>query len=103
MSGSSPLPLLPHSPEAERAYLGSVLASDAPLELELKPEEFFLPNHQAIYRAMKKLQDGGKPYNDISILYDALSTHIEDCGGVAYLADLMNGIPKVSNLEHYAR
>lgn len=98
MSGD---PRLPHSPEAERAYLGgTILGGDGP---ELDASDFFLPFHQALYRSFQRLKRDGKPTNDLVLLSELLTpAELEQIGGIPYLAALVNDIPRVSNLGHYA-
>jgi putative DNA primase/helicase len=92
---------LPHSPEAERALLGGIiLGGDGPW---LDASEFHLPFHQSLCQALTRLRAEGKPTNDLVLLSEALTpAELERCGGIAYVADLVNGLPRVSNLSHYA-
>jgi len=97
--GCDPRP--PHSPDAERAYLGGIiLGGDGP---ELEASDFFLPFHQALYRSFQRLKRDGKPTNDLVLLSELLThAELEELGGIPYLASLINEIPKVANLAHYA-
>jgi len=92
---------LPHSPEAERALLGGILlGGDGPW---LDASDYFLPFHQSLCRALNRLRAEGKPTNDLVLVNELLSpAELENCGGISYIADLVNGLPKVSNLSHYA-
>jgi hypothetical protein len=94
-------PCLPHSPEAERAYLGAIiLGAEGP---ELDVSDFFLPFHQALYRSIRRLKQEEKPTDDLVLLSELLSPReIEHIGGISYLASLLDGLPRVSNLAHYA-
>jgi hypothetical protein len=95
-------PRLPHSPDAERAYLGGIILGGVAPELEAS--DFFLPFHQALYRSFQRLQRDGKPTNDLVLLAEFLTVaELEQIGGIPYLAGLVNEIPKVSNLTHYAK
>jgi hypothetical protein len=93
---------LPHSPEAESALLGGIiLGGDGPW---LDASEFFLPFNQSLCQALTRLKCEGKPTNDLVLLSDLLSpSELENCGGIAYVAGLLNGLSRVSNLEHYAK
>lgn len=94
-------PRLPHSPDAERAFLGGIILGGVGPELD--GSDFCLPFHQALYRAFQRLKCDGKPTNDLVLLSDLLTpAELEEIGGIAYLASLVNEIPKVSNLAHYA-
>jgi AAA domain/DnaB-like helicase N terminal domain len=70
----------------------------------LEPKDFLLPFHQSIYRHMKRLKDVGMPTNDIVLLVESLKStnELEAAGGAAYIAKLPEGLPKLSNLAHYA-
>jgi hypothetical protein len=100
-------PPLPHNREAEVAFLGAVLlGSGGPAEIELLDSmDFFLPMHRVIHRHLKKLAAEGKPTDDTVLLCDSLQekNELEAAGGVAYLSQLPDGLPKFSNLAHYAQ
>jgi replicative DNA helicase len=100
-------PPLPHSRDAEVAFLGAILlGSGGPAEIELLDSmDFFLPFHRTIHRHMKRLVAEGKPPNDPVLLLDSLSAanELETAGGAAYISQLPDGLPKLSNLSHYAR
>jgi hypothetical protein len=92
---------LPHSPEAERALLGGILlGGDGPW---LDASDFHLPFHQSLCQSLNRLRAEGKPTNDLVLLSEALSlTELERSGGIAYIASLVDGLPKIANLAHYA-
>src|SRR5215469_3088541 len=83
-------PPLPHSREAEIAFLGSILlGSGGPAEIELLDSiDFFLPFHRIIHRHMKRLVAEGKPPSDPVLLVDSLSAanELESAGGAAYIS-----------------
>jgi hypothetical protein len=95
------LPRPPHSSDAERAYLGGIiLGGEGP---QLDADDFFLPFHRALYRSFQRLKQEGKPTNDLVLLAELLNpVELEEVGGIAYLAGLLDGLPKVSNLTEYA-
>src|SRR5271169_2281861 len=98
---------LPQNTEAERSILGAILldnnALNAALE-KLKPEDFFHDHHRRIYLQMITLGEAQQAI-DLVTLTDQLhrSGELESSGGAAYVAQLMDGVPHVSNVEHYAR
>jgi hypothetical protein len=97
-------PPLPHNPDAERSVLGAILLNNVVLGfVKLRPGDFFLTNHQRIFRQMIALADDQQPI-DLVTLTDALHRHgdLEDAGGAPYVASLADGMPRVSNIEHYA-
>lgn len=99
-------PTLPHSREAETAFLGAVLLG-SPSTFEemqgLECNDFFLPFNRLIYRHIKRLKNQGLPTNDIVLLVDSLNgtNELEAAGGAGYIAQLSEGVPKLSNLRHY--
>jgi DnaB-like helicase N terminal domain/AAA domain len=94
-------PPLPHSKDAERAFLGGIILGGTGPELNV--DDFHLPFHRALYKSFSRLKREGKPTNDIVLLYQLLSpAELEDIGGISYLSGLVNEIPRVSNLVHYA-
>src|SRR3979409_488444 len=98
---------LPQNTEAERSILGAILldnhALNATLE-KLKPEDFFHDHHRRIYQQMITLGETQQAI-DLVPLTDQLhrSAGRESSGGPAYIAQLMDGVPHVTNVEHYAR
>ena len=98
---------LPQNTEAERSILGAILLDNhvlnAALE-KLKPEDFFNDHHRRIYQQMIELGEAHQPI-DLVTLTDQLArrAELDAAGGTAYIAQLMDGVPRVSNLEHYAR
>lgn len=100
-------PPLPHNSDAERAALGAVLLDNAVLNTameNLKAEDFFHDAHRRIFNHMIQLGSAQEPI-DLVTLTDHLNLtgELEACGGAAYISQLVDGVPRVSNLEHYAR
>ena len=98
---------LPYSEAAERGILGALLVGNREMREivgRLTPEEFFLPQNRRIFAAVCKLAEVQKPIDLLSI-HEALSqaNELEAAGGIAYIAQLGDGVPRVESLEHYAR
>jgi replicative DNA helicase len=98
---------MPHHMEAERSILGAILLDNNALNTaveRLKPEDFFHDHHRRIYQQMITLGEAQQAI-DLVTLTDQLhrSGELESSGGPAYIAQLMDGVPHVSNVEHYAR
>jgi hypothetical protein len=97
---------LPSNLEAERAVLGAVLLDNACLAslTTAAPEHFFLHQHQIIARTMKAMGEENIPI-DLVTLMEALerAAQLEAAGGIAYISQLADGLPRSSNTEHYAR
>src|SRR3989440_4054530 len=98
---------LPNNLEAERSVLGAVLldnnALNAAIE-NLKPEDFFLDQHRRVFTQMIALGESQQAI-DLVTLTEELHGRgdLEAAGGAPYLAALADGMPRVTNVEHYAR
>ena len=97
---------LPQNIEAERALLGAVLLDNtqlAPLAEKIKPSDFFQYAHAQIFRAMLALEEGQQPIDLITLQnYLQLKNEMEAIGGAGYVSSLIDGVPRISNVEHYA-
>ena len=98
---------LPHNLEAERSILGAVLLDNHALNAaveRLRSEDFFLPQHRHIFERMVQLGEKQQAIDTITLMEDlARSGALEAAGGVAYLSSLADGLPRVTNVDHYAR
>ncbi len=98
---------LPQNLDAERSVLGAILLDNHTLNTaitKLKPEDFFLDQHRRIFNQMIELGEAQQAI-DLVTLSDLLHRKggLEAAGGAAYLARLVDGVPRVTNLEHHAR
>src|SRR5579862_9047744 len=98
---------MPHNVEAERSILGAILLDNNainPAIEKLKPEDFFHDHHRRIYQQMIALGETQQAI-DLVTLTDQLhrSGELESSGGPAYIAQLLDGVPHVTSVEHYAR
>jgi len=99
--------LPPQSIEAEESILSAILLETNTLleVLEiLTPEDFYRTAHQRIFAAMELLFRKAEPI-DLITLTNALreSNQLEEIGGAAYLARLVDTVPSAINVAHYAR
>src|SRR5712692_5719636 len=98
---------LPHNLDAERSVLGAILLDNHTLNVaveKLKPEDFFLDQHRRVFQQMIALGEMQQAI-DLVTLTDQLhrSGELEAAGGAAYLAQLVDGVPRLSNVDYYAR
>lgn len=96
----------PHDLDAERALLGAIMLDDAQLDAAtamLRADDFYRRPHAATYQQMVQLHARGEPldYVTLSAALEA-SGDLEDVGP-AYLAGLIDGVPRSSNVAAYAR
>lgn len=102
----NPVPLLPRNTQAEQAVLGAILLDkDAWLiaASKLSPRDFFEPEHREIFSCMLALSRQGSVI-DLVTVNDKLerTAKLDKAGGSAYVASLLDGVPFVSHVEHYA-
>ncbi|MGH8911710.1 MAG: replicative DNA helicase, partial [Acidimicrobiia bacterium] len=97
----------PHSREAEESVLGAVLLSlEAANEVmdRLAADDFYVPAHQSIYEAMRRLYDANQAIDAVTLSEELRRAgELEKVGGVAYLTRLVDVVPVTSNVENYAR
>ena len=103
---SIPERIPPQNIEAEIAVLGSLLLDKTLIDIageKLKPEHFYLKEHQLIFKAILELYSDDKPVDLIS-LTDWLKKkgELEKIGGASFLSSLISAIPTPANIEHYA-
>jgi replicative DNA helicase len=103
---SRPSDRLPHDPEAERAVLGAVLLDPgAMLHIieKLRQDEFYLESHRLIYQACLDLHEKGDAADLVTVRnHLAEQGSIEQLGGASYLSSLVDALPDVANVIHYA-
>src|SRR6516164_6122509 len=98
---------LPSNLDAERSILGAIIldnnALNAAIEA-LKAEDFLIPQHRNIFTQMIALGESQQAI-DLVTLTEELHRRgeLDSSGGAPYLASLVDGVPRVSNVEHYAR
>src|SRR6266849_2563999 len=101
------VPSPPNNVDAERFVLGAILLDNNVLNAafeHLGPEDFFMDGHRRIFLQMLRMRESQQAI-DLVILTEELQRRgdLEAAGGAPYLASLADGMPKVSNIEHYAR
>jgi replicative DNA helicase len=98
---------LPHNAEAERTVLGAVLVDNAAFNSAaelLTREDFYRDGHRRIFDAMAVLTERSIPIDTVT-LKDELTRAgaLEAVGGAAYLAGLVDGLPRLTNVEQWSR
>ncbi len=96
----------PHNLDAEKAVLGAILVRNeamADVVDRLLPQHFYREAHQIVYSNMIALDAQAKPI-DLVTLRAALGNagKLDTCGGPAYIARLMDGVPRSTDAGHYA-
>ena len=97
----------PHSTEAEQSVLGALmLNNEAWFDVSdiVAPGDFYRPQHRIVFEAMAALSRDNQPLDAVTVS-EALQSLglLEKAGGIAYLAELVDGTPGASNVTAYAR
>ncbi len=68
------------------------------------PSDFYRPQHRIVFEAMAALSRDNQPLDAVTVS-EALQSRglLEKAGGIAYLAELVDGTPGASNVSAYAR
>ncbi len=98
---------LPHNLEAERSVLGAILVHNDAFNTAaqvIDGRDFYRDAHRRIFDRMVTLNERGEAIDFIT-LKEELSRggEIEDVGGPAYIASLVDGVPRATNVEYYAK
>ena len=98
---------LPHNLEAERSVLGAILVHNDAFNTAaqvIDGRDFYRDAHRRIFDRMIALSERGEAIDFIT-LKEELSRggDLEEVGGPAYVASLVDGVPRATNVEYYAR
>jgi len=106
-SDVSDLRLPPQNLDAEQSVLGAVLLENSALNKALEvivEEDFHRGAHRTIFAGMIELADRNEVVDQIT-LTDLLKTkgQLEQVGGAAYVAELVQVVPSASNIRHHCK
>src|SRR5215468_4888239 len=98
---------LPHNLEAERSVLGAILLHNDAFNLAaevIDAQDFYRDAHRRIFDKMVKLSERGDAI-DLVTLKEELGRagDLDEVGGPAYIAALVDGVPRSTNVEYYAK
>jgi replicative DNA helicase len=98
---------LPHSADAERAILGSIILDNSlvnqAIEL-MRADDFYVRAHYHVFRAMISMSERGAEINPI-LLGEELRREgvLEQVGGISFISELTYGLPHFTNVAAYAK
>ena len=97
---------LPHNAEAEKQVLANIIfSSDMLVETfsRLSEEDFYLKQHQIIYKTLKSVFDTNKAKVEPYALIDKLSIdgNLDKVGDASYILELMNSYIDIANATYY--
>lgn len=97
---------LPWDEDAERAVIGAILLEPMTIETALeilRPEDFHRPAHHFIYEALLELYRQGKGIDPLTLVAELERTgKLERANGRTYVASLIDGLPRTSNIGTYS-
>jgi len=98
---------LPHNLEAEKCVLGAILiqneAFNRAAEL-IDSNDFFRDAHRRIFDTMVGLSERSQAIDFVTLKDELVrSGDLDEVGGPAYVASLVDGVPRSANVEYYAR
>ena len=98
---------LPHNLEAEKCVLGAVLINNDKFNYAaelIDAGDFFRDAHRRIFDKMVNLSERGQVIDLVTLKEELGRTgDLDDVGGPAYIAALVDGVPGSTHVEHYAR
>lgn len=98
---------MPYSLEAEQSLLGSILINPACMDdiaVLVSADDFYMPEHSEIYRAMQSMYLKSKNIDVVTLLEELvqLGTY-DESGGREYLRLVAEAVPTASNAKDYAK
>jgi len=100
------LKIPPHSIEAEKALLGSVMIRSEVMHdiIDMVSEQsFYATEHKSIWIVLFELHSKTSPIDLLSLSARLKEKNLlEQIGGMTYLTELINTVPSSTNAEHYA-
>ena len=98
---------LPHNLEAERAVLGAILLNAEAIHQAveyIKDIDFFRDAHRRMFGKMLGLMERGQAIDFITLKEElGRAGELDQVGGPAYIASLVDGLPHGINVSEYAR
>ena len=98
---------LPHNLEAERTLLGAVLANPELFDqvvAAVTAPQFSRDAHRRIFGAMAALDERGDPIDLVTLKAELQrESALEAVGGSVYLAGLVDGLPRITSVDHWAQ
>jgi replicative DNA helicase len=101
--------LPPHSIEAERGVLGSILLSPREAagrcleRFKHGAQVFYDPRHQTLFTAVAEMYDAQAVIDVVTVgQYLRDRNELENAGGIPYLSSLLESVPSAAGLDYYA-
>jgi len=99
--------LQPQATDIERVVLGALMIDKDAFSIVseiIKPETFYEPRNQKIYRAIQTLSMNENPVDIMTVIEELKHEGaLEDVGGPTYIVDLSSHVASSANIEYHAR
>ncbi|HEY8379958.1 MAG TPA: DnaB-like helicase N-terminal domain-containing protein, partial [Nannocystis sp.] len=98
---------LPHNAEAEAAILGGIILRGEQALYDVldivREEDFYVPAHQAVFRAMRVLAEKREPIDPVTLETRLRATdELKLVGGIEFLSRLADRYATSRNITHHA-
>ncbi len=97
----------PHNAEAERVVIGALLVDPDALPLaaaSLRAEDFYLSGLRYAFSAARSLRARGDKLDTVTLRDELIRVGgLDAIGGTAGVASLVDGMPRITNLEDWCR
>lgn len=98
---------LPQSLDAERSVLGAIiLDNEAIYQIldVLKAEDFYAENHRVLYERLTEMISSSRAVDLVTLREElARTAELDQIGGIAYIASLIDTLPTSRNVLHYGQ
>ncbi len=98
---------MPYSLEAEQSLLGSIMIDPSCMDdiaAITKAEDFYMPEHGEIYRAMQSMYASSKNIDVVTLIEELVrSGTYDEAGGRDYLKLVAEAVPAAVNAKDYAK
>ncbi len=107
MADNSIIKKMPHSVEAEQAFLGSIIRKpEAYNDIGgmLVEEDFYLDEHKRIFGAITKMYTDSRTIDPVTLANAIVEGGYRDqTGGIQYIIFLADSVPSAANIKEYAK
>lgn len=97
----------PQNIEAEMSVLGGIFLDNAAIDTVhglLAVDSFYRESHRKIFAAMSELADKNEPIDFVTLSTGLKAAkHLDEVGGGAYLAELVDYVPTAANISYYCK
>jgi len=100
-------PAVPQNTEAERCVLGAILLQNSHYNVAaeiISSQDFLLEAHQRIFSVCGEMLDRLEAVDLVTLTSELRRRQLLDrVGGAVYVSSLVDGIPRIMNVRHYAQ